>query len=121
MSIGIQRALAATIALGTVLAIAPAANAAKLRVELEVTNKAKYTATICGLDWLGGYCTHNVKPGRTADFTVEPRSATDRIEIRVVVNRGGSEYFHTSTGNPKACFETRGTAKSPTVEEVDCA
>ena len=125
MSSGIQRVLAATLVLGSVIALAPAAGAtpaaAKIKVELEVTNKAKYTAAICGLDWLGGYCTYSVKPGRTADFTVEPRSATDPFEIRVVVNKGGSEYFHTATGKAKACFETGGTAKAPTVKEIDCA
>ncbi|MEU0878450.1 hypothetical protein ABZ345_07640 [Lentzea sp. NPDC005914] len=121
MSNSIQRALALALALGAVVTAAPTASAAKLKVELEVTNKAKYTASICGLDWLGGYCTYSVKPGKTAGFTVEPRSADDRIEIRVVVDKGGSEYFHTSTGKAKACFETRGTAKAPTVTQVDCA
>lgn len=131
MSSGIQRVLAVTFALGIAIAVTPAAGAtpgttttpaaAKLKVKLEVTNKGKYTAAICGLDWLGGYCTYSVKPGKTADFTVEPRNAEDPFEIRVVVNKGGSEYFHTATGEAKACFVTGGTAKNPTVEEVDCA
>lgn len=121
MSIGIHRALALSLAFGATIAMAPAAQAAALRVDLEVTNKARYTAAICGLDWLGGYCTSGVKPGQTADFTVEPRNADDPIQIRVVVNKGGSEYFNTPTGGKKSCFEARGTAKNPTVVQVDCA
>ncbi len=121
MSIGIQRILALSLAFGATMAIAPAAGAAELRVDLEVTNKANYTAAICGLDWLGGYCTSGVKPGKTADFTVEPRTVDDPIEIRVVVTKGGSEYFSTPTGGKKSCFEARGTAKNPTVVQVDCA
>ncbi|MFS8095571.1 hypothetical protein LFM09_00365 [Lentzea alba] len=120
MSSGIQRVLATAIAFGTVIAFAPAASAAKLRVEVEVTNKARYTASLCGLDWLGGYC-HEAKPGETKDFTVYPRHADDPIEIRVVVRKGGSAYFDTSTGGKKSCYEAGGTAKKPTVTQVDCA
>lgn len=120
MSSGIQKALAVAAALAATVAITPAAHA-KLRVRVEVLNAGSYTAHICGLDWLGGYCESGVRKGQTADFTVEPRDAYDPIEIRVVVSKGGSEYFHAPTLGRKSCFEARGTAKNPTVEQVPCS
>ncbi|TWP51860.1 hypothetical protein FKR81_13500 [Lentzea tibetensis] len=119
---GIRRTLALTFALGAAVALTPAASAstAKIEVEVVVFNKGDYTAHLCGLDWLGGYCHSGVKSGESTTFTVYPRSHEDLVWSRVVVDKGGSAYAETVAAGDEVCFVAAGVAEDPTLEAVEC-
>lgn len=117
-----RKVLATTFAALAALTTAPAAQAApKLEVGVKITNKGAYTAHLCGLDWLGGYCHSGIRTGETTEFTVYPRSRTDLVWARVVISWKGSDETTTEADQDKICFTSAGTASNPTIERTDCA
>jgi hypothetical protein len=103
------------------IAFAPTGNAAEPRAEVTVQIKqnGNYTATLCAADILEGRCEFGVKKGQTRTFTVNPRNGSDPIELRVVVDGGGSEFRNFTAGNAdQLSFVTGGSKQNPTIEQV---
>lgn len=117
MSVKTRMATAAAIlgvtgALG--LGLAPSAGAAAAQtVNVKVTHKAGYDATICVTDNLGGTC-REVGRGRSMTFTVRPERGTP-VNVRVVARGGGSGEVSVVTGGTSLRFETAGSKARPSI------
>jgi hypothetical protein len=108
--LGAAGALSAGVATPVLAADGPA-------VTVSITQKGGYTASLCAADILTGTCQDGAKTGQTKKFTVHPKPGSP-VEVRVVVDGGGSEIKTVPpTGNTLE-FETGGSAAKPTITQA---
>ncbi|GII91625.1 hypothetical protein [Sinosporangium siamense] len=97
------------------LGIAPAASAdAAQTVNVRVTVKGNYNATVCVTDILGGTC-RDVNRGKSRVFTVQPRRGT-AVSVRVIAKGGGSDEANVVTGGSSLRFDAVGSKSRPDVK-----
>ncbi|TWP50336.1 CHRD domain-containing protein [Lentzea tibetensis] len=98
--------------LAPVMAVAAQPNAQPVTVTIK--QNGDYTATLCAADILEGRCLDGAKKGDTKTFTVKPPKNSPNIEVRVVVNGGGSTFQNFTADGPKLDIETGGNKQNPT-------
>ncbi|GLZ29657.1 hypothetical protein Lesp02_18470 [Lentzea sp. NBRC 105346] len=86
-------------------------------VTVTIKQNGDYTATLCAADTLEGRCLDGAKKGDTKTFTVRPQKGTP-IEVRVVVDKGGSAFQNFTADGPTLNIETGGNAKNPTATKA---
>ncbi|MDT7782998.1 MAG: hypothetical protein QOF58_1417 [Pseudonocardiales bacterium] len=102
---------------GAIALAAPAtASAQPASVEVSITQKGDYTASLCAADQLEGRCQDNAKKGETKKFTVKP--GRGKIEIRAVVNGGGSDVEFFDAEGAAMSFETSGSPQNPVITKA---